>query len=533
MTRAKSNRPDWIRALFRKAGLQDRAFLCAIYVAFPNALITLGLRNMINVGFLPGFSTSANGDNDSFQVETSVWTASLAGLTFLTVFRASQAYTRFWQAITSVHLLQIEWLDAFGSILAFCATSSSAKETCQKFKHEMARLFSLYHAAALLRLVEPGIDDQAIAGIKVLDPLVFDDDTTNAFSESEHRFELVKQWIQVTIMHGIQDKVVCAPPPLVSRCFQEIANGNVKFQDALKVKSIPFPPAYQHLCDFLLILHWIATPFFTSLWVNSPTLAAILAFLSVLTLWSMTFVARSIENPFSTHQFIREAADMQEDLNSRLMVLLTPIAEEAPQMPFLSDDDLESCIVSKATLGTVFARTARPSVSVSDLVTQATQPSKVKFRSRTIPLPFCANLKENMRESGHRHLPESSASSSLGISAVRRVEACAEVAGISETNVTETVEPGHVVLTPNDSSEPGDLSSATAPEISHAKVAFGTKDSPSIVSEEGLTGELVGVHGWSHQPRLCFSGGAPAPGPSPASVQQRHHTAPAQARTEI
>ena len=88
----------------------------------------------------------------------------------------------------------------------------------------------------------------------------------------------VGQWIQVAIMHGIQDKVVTAPPPIISRCFQEIANGNVRFQDALKVKSIPFPPAYQLVCDLLHLMHHIATPFLTSLWVNSPALSAMLAF---------------------------------------------------------------------------------------------------------------------------------------------------------------------------------------------------------------------------------------------------------------
>lgn len=362
-----------------KTGLKDRAFLGAFYVAFPNAMITLTIRLLASGGHLPWIEAEPE-DHRLLNVQTAVWTGIVGGLSFLVVLRASQAYTRFWQAITAVHLLQIEWMDAFSALLAFCCTSSAPRESCQHFKHVLARLFSLYHAAALLRLVEPGVDDDAISEITVLDPFSLGNGTTEAYLTSTHRLELVGQWIQVAIMHGMRDQVVVAPPPLVSRCFQELANGNVKFQDALKVKSIPFPQTYQLVCDILLFMHWCATPFFTSLWVNSPTLSATLAFFAVFTFWSLTFVARSIENPFCTQHFIREAVTMQDEMNTRLLTLLHPTAAEVPRLVNASDEQLESDSVTEMTIGTFWAVSsgAKPNRS-AQLAAEATHPSKVNF----------------------------------------------------------------------------------------------------------------------------------------------------------
>lgn len=382
-----SYRVPFLRWLCRKSGLHDKALLGAFYVALPNAIITAGVRVAASEGLLPWINAVGDENDKLVQVEAAVWTSIVAGLGFLVVFRATQAYTRFWQAISSVHLLQIEWVDSCSGVVAFTAASQMQRKKVQHFRHLMVRLFSLYHSAALLRLVEPGIDDSKIAQIPMLDLSGLDPETTKSFKESRHRLELVGQWIQVTILQAIHDQIVVAPPPIVSRCFQELAQGNVRFQDALKVKSIPFPKTYQLVCDLLLIMHWMATPFFTSLWVNSPLIASLLAFFSVFVFWSLILVARSIENPFGSNMFIKEAFELQEEVNSRLLILLHPIADKVPGL-LVTDEELESDTVETLTLGRFWVNNDQIRAHSSEVVSGALRHSKVTFNGMSVQALF-------------------------------------------------------------------------------------------------------------------------------------------------
>lgn len=123
-------------------------------------------------------------------------------------------------------------------------------------------------------------------------------------------------------MEGIEEKIVVAPAPIVSRAFQELANGMVKYHDAVKVKTIPFPKGFQQVCDILLWVQWMFTPILAALWCNSPGLTAGFTFLNVFVLWSLALVAKSIENPFASRQFIHEAVTMQKEMNLILNMLL-------------------------------------------------------------------------------------------------------------------------------------------------------------------------------------------------------------------
>merc|ERR1712012_841499 len=91
---------------------------------------------------------------------------------------------------------------------------------------------------------------------ELLDAAGIDDDSLVAIRESDAKVELVFQWIQQLIVENItqisgeeRKGVLDIPPPILSRTFQELANGIVAYNDAIKVSSIPFPFPYAQTCD--------------------------------------------------------------------------------------------------------------------------------------------------------------------------------------------------------------------------------------------------------------------------------------------
>merc|ERR1712003_404070 len=102
------------------------------------------------------------------------------------------------------------------------------------------------------------------------------------------------------MVENIQTKVLNVPPPVLSRSFQQLANGLVKFHDGLMVASIPLPFPYAQTCDWLLLVHLIVTPLITAQWVSGPFWSFFFTFVQVLVFWSLIIVAMEIENPFGT-----------------------------------------------------------------------------------------------------------------------------------------------------------------------------------------------------------------------------------------
>jgi len=318
-------------------GLRGKAFQSAFYISLPSAGLALTVRLAASSGSLPWFDPD---NNDFLSVSPSVWTGITSVLGFLIVFRASQAYGRYWQAMTNVHLMRAEWFDSCSAISSFCSGSSEEPkvEQVRIFKLLLVRLFSLLHAGALLRLMEPDEEgEDMFLRLKLLDPASLDKVSAAAFHKTDHKVELVSQWIQHLICRGVEEKILTAPPPIVSRSFQELANGTVKYHDALKVKTISFPTHYAQVCELLLAMHWLVSPCVFALWVNSPALATTFTFLAVFVLWSLSRVSVTIENPFCLVTFMNDALDMQAELNEQLILILDPLAARIPSLPGMTE----------------------------------------------------------------------------------------------------------------------------------------------------------------------------------------------------
>jgi len=348
-------------------GLRDQSFACSFYISLPPALLGLCISLISReTSYLPWFRPD-NDTGDLIKVESVVWQGTTFVLGFLIVFRASMAYQRYWQGMTSVHFMRAALYETAQLMCCFTTCSKAAPEEIQVFKHLLVRLFSLAHLGALMRLMEPDIDDDLARSLLTIDPTCLEPAMLDFFIKSEHRFEVVCQWIQNLIIDAENRKVIAAPPPIVSRCFQEFAQGVVQFHDALKVKVLPFPGVFQQVCDVVLIIVTCFTPVLFSLWCNSSVLTPLFTFITVFVLWSLSLVARSIEDPFASRDFIMECCEMQVGMNELLLVFIEPELAHVPCMKEMCPEDLQRNTVIQMEVQEVWKFRRTPSKTKSKL----------------------------------------------------------------------------------------------------------------------------------------------------------------------
>lgn len=252
---------------------------------------------------------------------------------FLVVFRTSQAYSRFWDGCTSTHKMSAEWFDAASALVAFCEHSKADPSAVDNFKQTLVRLFSMMHACALAN-IEDNPDESTIAAYNypLIDADAIDEDSLDHLQGSESKVELVFGWIQMLVVHNISTGVLSIPPPILSRAFQELANGMVQFHEAMKISTVPFPFPYAQTCDCLLLMHWLIVPFVTAVWVPAAWWAAIFCFIQVFIFWTLNFIAVEIENPFGMDDNDIDGKHMQQDMNRQLVLLVHPMATKVPTL---------------------------------------------------------------------------------------------------------------------------------------------------------------------------------------------------------
>merc|ERR1712232_1318293 len=154
----------------------------------------------------------------------------------------------------------------------------------------------------------------------------------NTLLKSEMKVELLFEWIQQLVVENISSGVLSIPPPILSRSFQELANGMVEHHNALKIAEIPYPFPYAQVCDCVLLAHWILTPIVTAVWVSHPVWAGVFSFVQVFILWSLNLTAIEIENPYGRDANDISGEHLQKQFNKELMLLVQPETERTPKM---------------------------------------------------------------------------------------------------------------------------------------------------------------------------------------------------------
>jgi len=292
----------------------------SLFFALPCGLYALGLKYLQDEGHISTVDVLAN---------NAAFTGFTFAITFLLVFRTSQAYSRYWEGITVGHRMLAEWFDFASSVIAFSKYSKAEPEVTQAFHHRLVRLLSLLHAGALASL--RGIDG---SNFELIDINGLDQEDVDAALVCDHAASLIGQWILELVVEGIELKILTAPPPIVSRAFQEFANGMVAYHDAMKIQTTKFPFPYSQMSAVMLIAHWFITPWVMCQWIRSPGFLFTMTLLQVLVFWSLYFTAVEIEYPFKQSELSEShpASWIQREFNQQLLMIISPSTRCIPAL---------------------------------------------------------------------------------------------------------------------------------------------------------------------------------------------------------
>merc|ERR1719262_485338 len=150
-------------------------------------------------------------------------------LGFLIVFRANNAYSRWWEGGTLLQELRGEWFNAFSSLMAFSNSSPSKRQEVKKFQHQLVRLVSLLYASALHQVCT--MEDKCFY---LIDITGFEQESL-AFLQSDlchDHCEVVLQWIQRLVVLADANSVIKIAPPILSRVYNQLGNGIVNLNNA-------------------------------------------------------------------------------------------------------------------------------------------------------------------------------------------------------------------------------------------------------------------------------------------------------------
>jgi len=336
--------------------IKGSVFPFSCLVALPAALLSILLKSIVTT-LADDAGFTALGLNDPNTVLGVAWSSVSSLLGFLVVFRTSQAYARFWEGTSAMYQMLGEWFDATSSLVAFCKRSKADKKDILVFQHTLVRLVSLLNAVVLTHLssggseVDSGPEDEKqkqkpsmrAFELDLIDAEGIDRQSLLAINQVDDKVELIFQWIQQLIVETNSRNIFSVAPPILSRAFQELAQGMVKYHDASKIANVPLPFPYMQTMEVLLVFHWIVTPFLTSMWVQSALWAPILTFIQIFFFWSLNSIACELENPFGEDVNDLPAQEMQLSMNRKLLLLLRPgtqrTARLSPQAAFDEQED--------------------------------------------------------------------------------------------------------------------------------------------------------------------------------------------------
>merc|ERR1719265_464638 len=99
-------------------------------------------------------------------------------------------------------------------------------------------------------------------GFSLLDPMGIDEQTLDSMLvNQEPKPEAVAQQIQHLILDHLESGALLGtPPPILTRAFQELNAGMLKFHDSQKFREAPFPFPYVAVTEILLVIHACVTP---------------------------------------------------------------------------------------------------------------------------------------------------------------------------------------------------------------------------------------------------------------------------------
>lgn len=372
--------------------LKGSVFPKAFVFALPAALVAVVLR-----GLMTEFEELMELPEVAKSVAQGAYSSFTFLLSFLLVFRTSQAYERFFSGAQEVHMMSARFYAAAGSLAAFSNCSRRPIKEVSDFQHRMVRLFSLLHCAAMqhvavmeeeeFEVIDPrGLDDRTLQFLHRVQDKTRDatlqsqaeslcgqrrtsrllrqnsgsgrpwlrwlagcwkgqeDEEEGAGllrSDPHEKVVVLFQWILQLVCDNLETGVLPIPTPIVSRIFQELSHGMGHLSTAAQISEVAFPFPYAQMTILLLVVHWCLTPAVSLLVSTTYYGSAVFVFVATFGLWALNFIAAEIEQPFGDDENDLPARSMQRNMNRSLFLLLERSVRRVPQITPQAVKDLE------------------------------------------------------------------------------------------------------------------------------------------------------------------------------------------------
>mmetsp|Transcript_18828 Transcript_18828/g.30523 ORF Transcript_18828/g.30523 Transcript_18828/m.30523 type:complete len:431 (+) Transcript_18828:87-1379(+) len=105
-------------------------------------------------------------------------------------------------------------------------------------------------------------------------------------------------WIVQAIITEIRAGSLDAPPPIVTRVFQELSNGMLGFNQAHKVAMVPFPFPFAQIVSLLLLMLYCTLPFYLDVFTKNAVVTPLISFLLPTCYSGLNMIAIELEEPF-------------------------------------------------------------------------------------------------------------------------------------------------------------------------------------------------------------------------------------------
>jgi len=112
----------------------------------------------------------------------------------------------------------------------------------------------------------------------------------------------VGEWISEALSFAAIQGWLKAPPPVLSRVYQEISNGMLGYNQASKVTIVPFPFPFVQMVSVLLVAFVVGAPVVIAQWTAWDSgryfMSGSITFFVVLGYWGLNEICAELENPF-------------------------------------------------------------------------------------------------------------------------------------------------------------------------------------------------------------------------------------------
>lgn len=135
------------------------------------------------------------------------------------------------------------------------------------------------------------------------------------------RTGILTEWINEDI--NAMANLCGIPPPILSRCYQELSNGMAGFNQTTKMADIPFPFPFTQLLIVVLWTYTFIIPMYVAVFTKGFTMTPLLTFGITLAMWSLCDISIELENPFTDGPNQLPVIDMHE----RFVEMLRTVAQ--------------------------------------------------------------------------------------------------------------------------------------------------------------------------------------------------------------